>query len=614
MNSTKRIRFQVILSVFWCFASINLLAQNSKIQADSLKRVLLTAEGKDLIKAQYQLSSYLATIDLEVADSLAQQALALSDSLDFEEGKIYSSLAVATILSIKGEYKPAEEMFRTIIEKSKEVDMEMALLKAYTGIGAFYTRRGEYNLAIENQLMALQLSEKLSMVDDRVTNLLNIGLIKQGLGSLEEAKEYLTRGLELSEEHDLTFRSAQFYINLGVVEFMDNNTGLSIAYNQKAAELFKNFGDKAQLAIALQNIGYAHTSLKAYDLADQFYEESIQIRREIKDLRGVAWIYRNRATLLYDLQELQMSVDQVQKGLEIAIEIDDPILRMELSEILFSAFEKLGKYDQALSYYKDFNVIKDSLEITSNKVKIAELTAKYEYEEQQRALDLKQAQLALSENEKASLVRQRAFLLAAFVLLVVVFVLVYLFNKNRLARLKVERKLSIEEKKNSETKNQLLAIKNKEMLDQVSEKELENEKLKIELEMKHKQLANHTLFLIEKNEYLNDLKNKLDENLSVAEIKKSLDKSINSNRDWGKFQEYFDKVHVDFFNRLNSEFKGLTPADIRLTTLLRLNKNTKEIATLLGISTQSVNIGRHRLRKKLGLSSEQNLNSFLTNY
>ena len=44
-----------------------------------------------------------------------------------------------------------------------------------------------------------------------------------------------------------------------------------------------------------------------------------------------------------------------------------------------------------------------------------------------------------------------------------------------------------------------------------------------------------------------------------------------------------------------------------------MNMSTKEIATLLNISERGVEISRYRLRKKLDLSREVNLSTFLLN-
>lgn len=51
--------------------------------------------------------------------------------------------------------------------------------------------------------------------------------------------------------------------------------------------------------------------------------------------------------------------------------------------------------------------------------------------------------------------------------------------------------------------------------------------------------------------------------------------------------------------QLKSRFPLLTSYDIRLCTYLKSNLSTKEIATLLNITPDSVKKAKHRLRKKL---------------
>jgi PAS domain S-box-containing protein len=81
---------------------------------------------------------------------------------------------------------------------------------------------------------------------------------------------------------------------------------------------------------------------------------------------------------------------------------------------------------------------------------------------------------------------------------------------------------------------------------------------------------------------------------------------------WEDFKFHFEKVHQGFFARLKEKFPKLTVKDQRLCGYLHLGLSTKELAGLLNITTESAEIGRIRLRKKLGLTRDQNLNSFLS--
>ncbi len=80
---------------------------------------------------------------------------------------------------------------------------------------------------------------------------------------------------------------------------------------------------------------------------------------------------------------------------------------------------------------------------------------------------------------------------------------------------------------------------------------------------------------------------------------------------WEDFKCHFEKVHQGFFIRLNERFPKLTVKDQRMCAYLYLGLSTKELAALTNITPASAEIARIRLRKKLGLSRLQNMNSFL---
>ena len=83
---------------------------------------------------------------------------------------------------------------------------------------------------------------------------------------------------------------------------------------------------------------------------------------------------------------------------------------------------------------------------------------------------------------------------------------------------------------------------------------------------------------------------------------------------WEQFQHNFDLIHENFFRKLKEKYPALTPADLRLSALLRLNYSSKEIARMLNLTPRGVEAARYRLRKKLALESEENLVEFMINF
>ena len=92
---------------------------------------------------------------------------------------------------------------------------------------------------------------------------------------------------------------------------------------------------------------------------------------------------------------------------------------------------------------------------------------------------------------------------------------------------------------------------------------------------------------------------------------KNIDQNINNQDDWNFFEEAFNNADQDFLKKIKDLHPKLTPNDLRLCAYLRLNLSSKEIASLLNISSKSVEIKRYRLRKRMNLEHETNLIGYI---
>ncbi|GAB3818565.1 triple tyrosine motif-containing protein [Pontibacter rugosus] len=153
---------------------------------------------------------------------------------------------------------------------------------------------------------------------------------------------------------------------------------------------------------------------------------------------------------------------------------------------------------------------------------------------------------------------------------------------------------------------------------------LRNEKQQSEIDHMNRELTSSTIHLINKNEVLNNVKLELQGMLKEGELNKhsdelrkiikNIEQNITSDADWNQFELHFNHVHGDFTNRLQERYPDMTPQEIKLSTYLRLNLTTKEIAQLLSISVRGVEISRYRLRKRLGLDRSDNLTDFILKF
>lgn len=97
----------------------------------------------------------------------------------------------------------------------------------------------------------------------------------------------------------------------------------------------------------------------------------------------------------------------------------------------------------------------------------------------------------------------------------------------------------------------------------------------------------------------------------LHEMKSKINLRMNFSDERNDFDTQVEELHKDFSIRLENRFPQLTAQEKKLATMLRLDFPTKYIAAILNISPKSVEIERHRLRKKFGLDRKTKLTDFV---
>jgi DNA-binding CsgD family transcriptional regulator len=200
-----------------------------------------------------------------------------------------------------------------------------------------------------------------------------------------------------------------------------------------------------------------------------------------------------------------------------------------------------------------------------------------------------------------------------FLLLLLMIYLLYVWQGITLDRQK-KYLLSVQRNYLNEQKQ-----RHKQQLQRVEEQKLqaEYEQVKAQLKSKTIELATKAKENDEKNKILKTLKEKFEkladnpESLKrrTAEIKSILDSHINSEDN--TFEIQIDELHQEFFESLRADYPELTRYDLRLCAYIKIGFDSKEISDMLNIKPSSVYISRSRLRKKLGIDSDEDLHNFL---
>ncbi len=138
---------------------------------------------------------------------------------------------------------------------------------------------------------------------------------------------------------------------------------------------------------------------------------------------------------------------------------------------------------------------------------------------------------------------------------------------------------------------------------------------------KSEALANSGITLLQKKELLQKMKKELMQlkaqstgNFSITRynrLMKMIEKNLSTEEEQKVFDDGFNSAHERFFQELHARFPDLTPQDLQLAAYLKMNLSSKEIAQRFNISIRGLELKRYRLRKKLNLSGDQNLTSFM---
>ena len=145
--------------------------------------------------------------------------------------------------------------------------------------------------------------------------------------------------------------------------------------------------------------------------------------------------------------------------------------------------------------------------------------------------------------------------------------------------------------------------------------------LQEELGNKNSKLMSITMMGVQNNTFLKKIKDavlELDTSQSpamkqqVQRLVKDIERQLNDQTGWDNFAEHFNNTCNGFFDRLMEKHPKLTNSDLRLCAYIRLNLSTKEIASLMNVSSASVEMAKYRLRKKLELDESVSLPYYLT--
>jgi predicted ATPase len=184
---------------------------------------------------------------------------------------------------------------------------------AYGGLTMFAYRLGDLVTAESDAQKGLDLAQAAAYVAGVANAWNDFGIIANSRGEYQKALEFYSRSLEL-EKKELnqrgiavgTYNCGRQAYNVGRLDDAERDI-------QTSCDMFLKAGNKREAAFALNSLSLVVRLKGRREEALGYVEESLKIRREFEDKRGVAEALRTKAGILIDqtdLAEAQKLLDE----------------------------------------------------------------------------------------------------------------------------------------------------------------------------------------------------------------------------------------------------------------------------------------------------------------
>jgi DNA-binding CsgD family transcriptional regulator len=465
---------------------------------------------------------------------------------------------------------------------------EQALLESYatdnTKLMSFVSwQYGEYMYAYQQIELAATYGLTAADLNEDVVNANLLGEILFHAGDYTRCIYYTKQAIDRCKDTSLQTRYVlmRSYNTLGQGYRKNGQLDSALLCYEKSFSLSQENKDSVWRAINCAFMGEVFVIRENYEKAKPLLEDAYRINKiDYPNLSGFALQWLARIDLAENKRDSALL--RVKEALILARERNEfGIQNRSILENVYSAtadiYRSFNKTDSFYRYFQLYSNLHDSLQGTLI-IRMSEI-AKLRLDNQKNF----QAIQAL-QHEKVLAEQQRNFIVLA--ILMVALSALLILNRQR-QKLKFKQQLALQEKAAA----------------------------KAEVAAAQEQLQMFTQNIIEKSGLIEKLEQQLRTNESNGEheqlIVELTHQTILTENDWEKFKMLFEKIHPRFFLKLKEKVPDITIAEQRMAALSRLQLTTKQMAALLGISPNSVNKTKQRLRQRFHLQTDASIEAFV---
>ncbi len=485
--------------------------------------------------------------------------------------------------NLEGNFKTALELSNESLIIANELQNGLMLSDAHQQQSLIHLDQGNYKSALEQLIIA---SKNLDTLTDKKP--IKAAIIQVGIGRTEtlrnnylEAIPYLEKGITIFENLNHKKWLAISYMELGNTYYDLKNYDKALLNYNKGLKISREKKWNKFIAPYLENIGAIYLDKKEYDKALEYFFNSNKVSSKHGSVNNQIIYLNDIASAYLGKKDYPKALNYYNRAIQLADSIGSLDNLSDNYKERAEAYESSGNYKNAVSDYKKHLTLNDSLFNIAKTKQIEALKAQYETEKKEQQILIQKKEIELLKKQEENNNLHRLLLGIGFLLSLIGFYAV---------RQKLKRN------------------------------KLEKEKVDIELAFKKKELTTHALHLAKKNEVLEGLKQKAKEFNSsennqngYQQLIRTINFDLKDDNNWENFSKYFQEVHKDFNSNVKQKFPEVTPNELRLMSLLKMNLTSKEIANILNISQEGIKKARYRLRKKLGIATEDSLLELVIN-
>ncbi|UFH34500.1 tetratricopeptide repeat protein [Flavobacterium acetivorans] len=491
--------------------------------------------------------------------------------------------------------KYGSEALRLSIELENKNQEGLALINLCQG----YLFNNIYDKALQFGLRSLEIRRVIGNDYDLAFTLRTLGWLYYDIGYFEKALEYHTQALIIHEKIGDKQRIAYSYNSIGIIHDGKGDYNLALFFFKKSLKLIKDSNNKDRIAETMKNMAICYRKINELNLAKKFLDSALDIESQIKYDYKKVYILHELAIVHLQLKNYHKCYLLLQEARTITNALGNKKeLVLENDKIMSDYYLALNNYKEAFKFYMKYTNGKSELFTSNKSEKLAEMRILYEAERRESEIKLLEQQRKLESQKRKSL------LIGSLLLAIIgILIIASLWNN-----IKKKKAIYLQNHKLSKEK-----LKSQFLL---------QENLERKLDFRTKELTNLALFISQRTNIYKDLTKSL-KNLKFNDLsllKQDINALINEytfkfdlNEDIQQFHSNIETLQSDFLFRIKEKYPNLTDKDIQLAVQVKLKLSSKEIANINNISANSVEIGRHRLRKKLGLENKDNLVTFLEN-